>query len=114
MEWCHTAKSVHMVFESLLVVDICADPCFQYLNLLAAVSHHDIGLAQLPWDETMSVLKQEGLFHSIDICDTWRLWSSKSPVDVVAEAEGVVVVVVVDVDVVVPQTKIWNLFLYHD
>lgn len=39
---------------------------------------------------------------------TWRLWSSKSPVDVVAEAEGVVVVVVVDVDVVVPQTKIWN------
>ena len=69
MEWCHTAKSVHRVFESLVVVDICADPRFQYLNLLAAVSH-DIGLAQLPWDETMSVPKQDGLVHSIDICDT--------------------------------------------
>ena len=41
--------------------------------------------------------------------------SSKSPVVVVAEAEGVVVVVVVvDVELVVPETKIWNLLLYHE
>jgi hypothetical protein len=37
---------------------------------------------------------------------------------VVAEAEGVVVVVVVvvvvDVELVVPETKIWNLLLYHE
>lgn len=37
--------------------------------------------------------------------------------DVVADAEGVVVVVVVvvvDVELVVPETKIWKLLLYHE
>ena len=86
-------------------------------------------LAQLPWDETVERSETRSLFHnhSIDICVVPYGYlqfnggygqSSKSPVVVVAEAEGVVVVVVVvvvvDVELVVPETKIWNLLLYHE